>query len=73
MLILAAVATAFVVYSMIAAMLGTILPDLSKRLALSPSQNGTIASVQALGLILASLAVGPLLNNEGQTSELIVI
>jgi len=72
MLILAAVATAFVVYGMIAAMLGTILPDLSKRFALSPSQNGTIASVQALGLILASLAVGPLLDNEGKKVGLVL-
>jgi fucose permease len=72
MLILAAVATAFVVYGMIAAMLGTILPDLSKRFALSPSQNGTIASVQALGLILASLTVGPLLANEGKKIGLIL-
>src|ERR1700728_3754326 len=51
---------------MIAAMLGTILPELSERFQLSPSQNGTIASAQALGLILASLGVGPLLDNEGQ-------
>ncbi len=72
MLIFAAVATAFVVYGMIAAMLGTILPDLSKRFALSPSQNGTIASVQALGLILASLAVGPLLDNEGKKVGLVL-
>jgi len=72
MLILAAVATAFVVYGMIAAMLGTVLPDLSKRFALSPSQNGTIASVQALGLILASLAVGPLLDNEGKKVGLVL-
>jgi len=47
-------------------MLGTILPNLSDRFHLSPSQNGTIASAQALGLILASLCVGPLLDNEGQ-------
>lgn len=46
-------------------MLGTILPNLSDRFHLSPSQNGTIASAQALGLILASLGVGPLLDNEG--------
>jgi fucose permease len=72
MLILAAVATAFVIYGMIAAMLGTILPDLSKRFALSPSQNGTIASLQALGLIIASLAVGPLLDNEGKKVGLIL-
>lgn len=64
MLILAAIVAIFV-YGMTAAMLGTILPELSERFHLSPSQNGTIASAQALGLILASLGVGPLLDNEG--------
>ena len=63
-MILAAILAIFV-YGMIAAMLGTILPELSERFHLSPSQNGTIASAQALGLILASLGVGPLLDNEG--------
>src|SRR5579863_6935415 len=56
---------AIFVYGMIAAMLGTILPDLSDRFRLSPTQNGTIAFAQALGLMIASLAVGPLLDNEG--------
>jgi fucose permease len=63
-LIFAAILAIFV-YGMIAAMLGTILPDLSERFHLSPTQNGTIAFAQALGLMIASLAVGPLLDNEG--------
>jgi fucose permease len=63
---------AFFLYGMIAAMLGTILPELSDRFHLSPSQNGTIAFAQAMGLILASLAVGPLLDNEGKKLGLIV-
>jgi fucose permease len=57
---------------MIAAMLGTILPDLSDRFHLTPSQNGTIAFAQALGLIIASLAVGPLLDNEGKKVGIIL-
>jgi fucose permease len=57
---------------MIAAMLGTILPELSDRFHLTPSQNGTIAFAQALGLILASLAVGPLLDDEGKKIGLIL-
>ncbi len=57
MLIFAAI-LAILVYGMIAAMLGTILPDLSDRFHLTPTQNGTIAFVQALGLIIASLGVG---------------
>jgi len=70
-LILAA-SVAFFLYGMIAAILGTILPELSDRFRLSPSQNGTIALAQALGLIIASLAVGPLLDNEGKKLGLIL-
>jgi len=70
-LIFAAVIAIFI-YGMIAAMLGTILPDLSDRFHLSPSQNGTIASAQALGLIIASVGVGPLLDNEGKKLGLIL-
>ena len=71
MLIFAAIVAIFI-YGMIAAMLGTILPDLSDRFHLTPSQNGTIAFAQALGLILASLAVGPLLDDEGKKIGLIL-
>jgi fucose permease len=67
-----AVVLAVFVYGMIASMLGTILPDLSDRFGLSPSQNGTIAFAQALGLIIASLGVGPLLDNEGKKIGLIL-
>ena len=71
MLILAAILAIFI-YGMIAAMLGTILPDLSDRFQLSPSQNGTIAFAQALGLIIASLGVGPLLDNEGKKMGMVL-
>jgi len=70
-LIFAAIVAIFI-YGMIAAMLGTILPDLSRRFHLSPSQNGTIAFAQALGLMIASLGVGPLLDNEGKKFGLIL-
>jgi fucose permease len=65
-LLIVASSVAILLYGMIAAMLGTILPDLSARLHITPRQNGTIALAQALGLILASLAAGPLLDNEGK-------
>jgi len=71
MLIVAAILAIFV-YGMIAAMLGTILPDLSARFQLTPSQNGKIAFAQALGLIIASLAVGPLIDNEGKKLALVL-
>jgi fucose permease len=70
-LIFAAILAIFV-YGMIAAMLGTILPDLSDRFHLSPTQNGTIAFSQALGLIIASVGVGPLLDTEGDKAGLIL-
>jgi len=71
MLIFAAILAIFV-YGMIAAMLGTILPELSERFKLTPSQNGTIATAQALGLMIASLAVGPLLDAQGDKVGLIL-
>src|SRR5450755_78141 len=71
MLILAAILAIFV-YGMIAAMLGTILPDLSTRFNLTPKQNGTIAFCQALGLILASIGVGPLVDYEGKKVGLVL-
>jgi fucose permease len=70
-LIVAAIVAIFV-YGMIAAMLGTILPELSDRFRLSPRQNGSIAFAQALGLIIASVGVGPLLDNEGKKIGLIL-
>lgn len=71
-MLLLAVILAIFVYGMTAATLGTILPDLSERFHLTPSQNGNIAFAQALGLILASLAVGPLLDAEGKKVGLVL-
>ncbi|MGD0869953.1 MAG: MFS transporter [Bryobacteraceae bacterium] len=71
MLILAAVLAIFV-YGVIAAMLGTILPGLAERFHLTPKQNGVIAFAQALGLMIASLGVGPLIDNEGKKIGLII-
>jgi fucose permease len=71
MLILAA-SLAIFVYGMTAATLGTILPDLSTRFRLTPKQNGTIAFCQALGLILASIGVGPLIDYEGKKTGLVL-
>jgi fucose permease len=71
MIIVAAILAIFV-YGVIAAMLGTILPDLSKRFKLTPNQNGAIAFAQALGLIIASLGVGPLIDNQGKKPGLLL-
>ncbi len=71
MLALAAILAIFV-YGMIAAMLGTILPDLSKKFALTPKQNGNIALAQAIGLVIASVSAGPLIDNSGYKLGLVV-
>jgi fucose permease len=57
---------------MIAAMLGTILPDLSQRFRLTPKQNGNIALAQGIGLIIASVSVGPLIDNQGKKVGLVL-
>ncbi len=71
MLILAAVLAIFV-YGIIAAMLGTILPDLSKRFNLTPKQNGNLAMLQAVGLMAGGLFVGPLMDTEGKKVGLLL-
>jgi fucose permease len=52
-------------YGTIASLLGTLLPTLSAQFRLSPEQNGYIASVQAIGLMLATLLAGPLMDSKG--------
>jgi len=71
MLIFAAIVAIFI-SGMLAALLGTILPNLSDRFRLTPAQNGTIALAQALGLMFASVAVGPLLDSEGYKIGLVL-
>ncbi len=71
MLIAAAILAIFV-YGMIAAMLGTILPDLSKRFQLTPNQNGTIALAQGIGLMIGSISIGPLIDAQGYKLGLVL-
>ncbi len=61
-LIVAAI-LAILVYGMIAAMLGTLLPSFN----LTPEQSGNVAFAQALGLIIASVAVGPLIDSRARS------
>ena len=56
----------------IASMLGTLVPDLSIKYHLSPKQNGEIAALQALGLMIASIAAGPLIDNKGKKTGFLV-
>ncbi len=70
-LILAAI-LAILVYGMIAPMLGTLLPNLSVKFQLTPEQSGSIAFAQAIGLIVASLCAGPLVDNKGKKTGLLI-
>lgn len=67
---MAAIAALFL-YGTIASMLGTLLPDLSTHFHLTPRENGAIASVQALGLLLASIFAGPLIDRRGKKTGFI--
>jgi fucose permease len=66
-LILAAVLAIFV-YGVIAAMLGTIMPTFK----LTPEQKGNVALAQALGLVIASISVGPLIDAKGKKAALVL-
>src|SRR5512143_2476175 len=66
-LILAAI-LAILVYGMVAAMLGTLLPSFK----LTPEESGNVAFAQALGLIIASVAVGPLIDSKGKKAALLL-
>ena len=58
-------------YGLIAALLGTILPELAEKFGLSAGQSGMIATVQALGLMIASVAVGPIVDNKGKKTGIV--
>jgi len=66
-----AIILAIYVYGSIAALLGTILPQLAARFALDDAQLGYIAFAYALGLTIASLAIGPILDNVGKKTGLV--
>ena len=71
-LLIAAAILAILVYGMIAAMLGTLLPALAAKFTLSPEQNASIAFWQGIGLVIASLAVGPLIDMRGKKVGLLL-
>ena len=60
-LIVAAILAIFM-YGVVAAMFGTIMPSWK----LSPEQSANIAFAQAIGLIIASLSAGPIVDNTGK-------
>jgi fucose permease len=66
-LMLAAI-LAILVYGMISPMLGTLLPSFN----LTPEESGNIAFWQSMGLIIASIAVGPLIDSKGKKLALLL-
>jgi fucose permease len=66
MLMLSAI-LGILVYGLVAATWGTLNP----RLGFTDAQIGTIALAQALGLVVASLAVGPLIDLRGKKTALV--
>ncbi len=66
MLILSAVLAIFV-YGLIAPMLGALLPTY----LLTPSQEGNVATAQAVGLVISSLCAGPFIDLRGNKSALL--
>jgi fucose permease len=70
MIILAAILS-ILVYGFIAAMLGTVMPTFTDLFKLSGEQNGNIALAQGLGLVIASISVGPLIDTRGKKIALL--
>lgn len=71
MLIFAA-SLAIFVYGMVASMLGTINPGLASQFNLDNVQTSYIALAQGIGLVLASVSVGPLLDRRGKKVGLLL-
>jgi len=71
MLIVAACLAIFV-YGMVASMLGTINPGLAAKFQLDNVQTGYIALAQGLGLTIASVSVGPLMDRKGKKVGLLL-
>jgi fucose permease len=63
---------AIFVYGMIAAIAGTIVPEVSRRFSMSPDQIGYVFLAQAIGMIIASVSVGPLIDNKGKKTGLLM-
>jgi fucose permease len=71
MLIFAA-SLAIFVYGMVASMLGTINPGLATKFQLDNLQTSYIALAQGIGLVIASVSVGPLLDRKGKKIGLLL-
>src|ERR1051326_3800342 len=72
MMLIIAASLAIFVYGMVASMLGTINPGLAARFQLDNVQTSYIALAQGIGLVIASVSVGPLLDRKGKKVGLLI-
>lgn len=72
MMLIIAASLAIFVYGMVASMLGTINPGLATRFQLDNVQTSYIALAQGIGLVVASVSVGPLLDKKGKKVGLLI-
>ncbi len=71
MLIFAACLAIFV-YGMVASMVGTINPALAAKFQLNNVQTSYLALAQGIGLVVASVSVGPLMDRQGKKVGLVL-
>src|SRR3954469_10865327 len=72
MLLIFAASLAIFVYGMVASMLGTINPGLASKFNLDNLQTSYVALAQGIGLVIASVSVGPLLDKKGNKVGLLL-
>jgi len=72
MMLIFAASLAIFVYGMVASMLGTINPGLASTFHLDNLQTSYIALAQGIGLVIASVSVGPLLDRKGKKVGLLL-
>ncbi len=70
MLIAAAILT-ILVYGVTASLLGTLMPTFSTLFQLTAEQNGNITTAQAIGLVIASISAGPIIDIRGKKTALL--
>jgi len=69
--LLTAATISIFVYGMIASVAGSIVPQLSARMRLAPAQIGSLFLMQAAGMMVASLAFGPLVDSRGKKAGML--
>jgi FHS family L-fucose permease-like MFS transporter len=71
-MLLIVASTVIFIYGMLASMLGTIVPSLATRLALSNAEVGYLALAQGLGLAVTSVGAGALMDRSGKKVGIVI-